>query len=166
MKELKKGKVYSFQLDNCDDLVTGVLLAHGDEFIMLRKISLDYFLDGITFIRSKRIDQVIRKRTEKFKEEIINSKYPKLEKVRIPNLNSIPKFFKWLAIFKCVDITLVDYYGAIFLGEIVELKKKTLTLNSLTPYSEWNGESKYKINSISIICVDTDYINSLMLRAK
>jgi hypothetical protein len=166
MKDLKKGKVYSFQLENCDDLVSGVVVAQGDEFIMLRKLSLDYLLDGVMFIRTMHVEKVYRKKSEKFKDAILSEKYSKMEELRIPNLNKVGKFFKWLAIFDCIDITLVDYYGAVFLGEITELTKKKIVLNSLTPTAEWNGETTYKIDNISIINVETDYIHSLMMMTK
>lgn len=148
------------------DPVDGLVLDYSDEWVLMKRNSMDYVIDGYAIVKRKSITAVERGEREKFKEKIIKLKGSGgVKKMGIPldNLETILR--KLTSEFKVFTL-----YGrgdtACWLGRFVEINDKTLVIEYLTTRAIWSGQMNLKVSEIRIIEFDDDYTNSLKLVAR
>jgi hypothetical protein len=161
--ELNKNNLYLIQLKGRKDVLSGILISFGLEWVLLKYNPVDYVLDGYLLIRRKFIRDIIRGENEIFNESVIHQKWTvaKFDKTH-PKLDEITDVLYFLLQYETV--IQFDFYddSICYIGEIKKLYFKTIRIRGLDPKGNWEDESSFQIERIRTIQFDNDYINSLV----
>jgi hypothetical protein len=155
-------KVFTFKLRGRQELITGIVLDVGEEWIMLRYIPVDYVIDGHILIRKKYINSFWREKEETFIESVLKAKNSSFDvNDKFPLADIISPFHKLQNLSKVIQFDLGNE-NLCYIGIISKLLSKSIVVKNLSSKGLWQEESNYKIDSIRTIQFDCDYIISLL----
>lgn len=160
---METNKLYSISIKNRKEKVVGIIEQEGEEWILLKAIFTDYIMDGRKLICKKYISSINRSEKDIFKENVLRSakKWDNYREIKIPLSTDL--LFDFLnKEQKVFQISLRDE-SVCYLGKIEKLLGKSFYLKPLTPRGKWQEENLlFRIGSVRIIDIDTDYISSLL----
>lgn len=162
--KIENGNFYSFKIKDRKQEEQGVLLAEGEDWILLMHLFTDYILDGCMLINKNYIKSINRDEKIIFKEIVLkaNNKIKITENIEIPL--STNQLFNWLNEERVVFQIENKSEQTCWIGEICGLTEKSIFLAPLTPLGVWNASVYYTFRKMNVrlISFDSDYINSLL----
>ena len=66
-----KNKVYSVLMNEWDEEITGIFIAQGKKWILLKDNQNDFLVDGYRLIQKRNVQEIFREENEIFKEKIL-----------------------------------------------------------------------------------------------
>lgn len=159
---MEKERIYSIKIKGWKEDVSGVLIDAGTDFILIHSIFSDYMLDGYMVISKKFIKSISRNDEEKFVEKVLIAN----DKINIIT-SDIPLDLEMLIEYlqkEEITFGIVESKQNIFhIGRVCKIMKASFYLIPLNKKGQWMEKPLlHRFNSIRIITLNTDYINSLM----
>jgi hypothetical protein len=141
----------------------GVFLNFGEEWIIIRNISGDYIIDGFKLINRKYILNIQLVEEEPIRT-ITDIKHSGFQYKLGLNLDSTTALLQSLLNEKTLLLITLYDENAAYVGLIDTVNQKSLILHDLSSRGEFtNYNVGYKYQSIRVIEIKTDYLNSLDL---
>ena len=160
--ELIKNNLYAIRLKGRKEILRGIFLGSGVEWILLKYNPVDYVLDGYLLIRKKYIKNIIREEKEKFKETVIRLKCNDTDfDITSPKLDEIIDTLYYLMQHETVIQLEFHDESVCYIGKIRKIFNKTMRMLDLDTKGNWENECSYQIEQIRTIQFDNDYTNSL-----
>lgn len=164
MKKKKHiGQFVSVKLKDRKTRIYGYVVDYNNDWTLMKYNPVDYIIDGYIIFRYKKIEAFRRTTEEKWREKVINLKglHP-TDKDMIP-LTDLETILKYLTDNFGVFQVYTKSETACYLGRLKSIDNKKLIMDNLNPKGKWDGQMKFRVQDISVIEFDTDYINSLKL---
>ncbi len=160
---MKKNKVYSFELNEREEEISGMVLSIGKSWVLLAYNPVDYVLDGFIFINKKFIDSVHRGSSEKFIEKVIEAKGG-INTTGLPNYNLDDSKILEKQFAKEKKVIQYDFedYSICYIGKVDELVDYKSVVIGLNPKAKWTKSSKIDFSAIATISIENDYLKSLI----
>jgi hypothetical protein len=141
----------------------GLLLASGAEWLKITHIPVDFVVDGTVVIRKKYITDIDYTPTNLFVERVLRLKEINLSNDLSVNLDAENSLFTSL-----MDQTrLIQIYlhedRVSYVGKIVKVNDKTFRMRLLSTTAEWLEEYSFNYDSVRLVHITNDYIDSLSL---
>lgn len=160
---MEQHKLYTFKIKGWNDSVLGLLESIGNEWLLIKRIGDDFRYDGYGLIRRKYVQCSILDTDSSFKEDVLS--VVGIMDIKLPHipLETISGPFNWI---KESNMT-VELYpkddSIMFVGKMLTLLKSSFLLSTIDEKARWDSEPyRIKMNEIVSICVDTDYVSSLL----
>lgn len=157
-------KYYSIKYTDREESIEGLVLDVNDDWTLLLYNPIDYVVDGYAIIRHVAIEGSRRDEDDMFVEKVLQLKgADKLPKpsVRIDLLMHILQDVTTHS--KLCMLQLEDEEDASYVGIFKSMNGAEVTLDSVSPKGELDGEMSFDVDEIRIIYFDTDYLKSLAL---
>ncbi len=153
--------VYSLKISNYDNLIVGLIIDIGQNWIAIKYIPVDYVVDGLMFINRKQIVESHRGRHEMFVEKVLSAKgieanYP----VKFDLNESFFQSLRENAADSLIQISCKDETKT-FIGRMVSYDKNGINLSLIDEHALWVEESYYKYSEIKVIQIANDYLFSM-----
>lgn len=159
------GKLISLKFEDRKDAVYGFVIDYNEQWTLMRHNVVDYVLDGYIILAHKKVKGWRRSEEEKFREKVIKLKGYGTEMERGVPLTSLESILGTLSKrYGVFQFTTKDE-SVCYLGRLISVDEKKLTINFLDSKARWTGKRTFKVKDIRSIEFDTDYINSLKLIA-
>ncbi|WP_291530701.1 hypothetical protein [Bacteroides sp. UBA939] len=161
---MERNKFYSFKLKGWHTSVDGVIELIGSEWILVKRITVDYTLDGYSLIQRKYIESNQCDDETSFTEKVLLAKGI----MDIPNFYNISLEtqtdpFTWLKERNVVVQFNPKDDSICYVGRIGDMSKKFFQIMSMDTRGGWDTVSyKYTYAKIVAIDIDSDYVNSLI----
>lgn len=155
-------KLVRIKLRGRSEKLCGILKVAGKEWLLLEYNPVDFVLDGMVLINKKYLLKVERTKDEVFIDEVLKAKG-----AEVPfngndlNLDNTLDLFANLENKQAIQIELGDE-SVVYIGKITKKNNKSFRMKRLTPSGNWLDEVSYNYNSIRIIQIGGDYVDSLL----
>lgn len=157
--------VQSFEIDNWEEVQTGLVITENEEWLLVKHIPVDYVIDGYKLYKKKFITKRSNDDNGKKIERVLSLKG---EDTQIPNgfnFSDTLGLLKWIeekyGIFEFQD----DDETELFYGRINKVIGSTLIIHSI--HSDGTVENNYNyefnLDEIRLITFLSDYFNSIRL---
>lgn len=159
----EKGKLYSFKIKDRKKEEKGIVIANGEDWILLKHLFTDYIIDGYILLNKSYIKAINRDEDIIFIESVLkaNNKINISKNLTLPL--SIKLLFEWLSDNQIVFQIDNKDESMCWIGKIEDSTDKSIFLTNFTPKGTWKTSYyTFRKNNIRIISFDTDYINSLL----
>jgi small nuclear ribonucleoprotein (snRNP)-like protein len=155
-------KLIQIKLRGRSEKLRGILKSVGKEWLLLEYNPVDFVLDGGVLINRKYLLKVERTKDEVFVEEVLKAKGAQvyIDENNL-NLENTLELFKNLDNKQAIQIELGDE-SVVYIGRITKINNKSFRMKRLTPTGNWLDEVSYNYNSIRIIQIGGDYVDSLL----
>jgi len=149
--------------------VTGIVLDYNDDWTLMKYIPDNFVIDGYSLLHHKYTKEYECGKDEKLKEKVLKLKKEIGTKNKFTISlaeKSIAEILKIIATkYKFIEVY-VETKGKFYVGKIVKITNKSVTLKDITPEGKWDENFDYDFKDIREIRFDTDYVNSLSLLLK
>jgi len=155
-------KFYSILLKGRKETIQGILEQDGEEWMLLRCVFSDYIMDGWSIVNKRYIHSIVRQESEIFTEKVLRASNKwSSKKKRIPLLTD--SLFDYLKNRHITFSFSLNDESVVFVGKIQRLLPKSFYLIPISPRGKWLDKLDFfKKESVRVIDVETDYINSLI----
>lgn len=157
-------EVIKIKIDRYKEVITGLKISEGVDWIMIAYNDVDYVLDGIKIINRKYIKHIDSILDPDMKGKILNFKYRKFDdKVGALNLDNT------LDLFRAIDaedlLISIHLHSADFIivGKIVSLSEGGFTVNTIDAEGEPSTQESFKFDKVRVVDLHNDYLYSLEL---
>ncbi len=163
-------EIIDIKISRRSEILSGIALSEGQIWSFIKNNPVDYMLDGFSYVNKKYIKKIYNPyQKSDFEYEIFRLKFStddiqKHNDVHEKNkLNSyLELMFSFLEQQKIIEVELEsDNYCLI--GKITKVNEKSFVLNMMGTEGENLGEENIKFQSVRMINIETDYLNSLKL---
>jgi hypothetical protein len=146
--------------------IAGLIQDFSDDWLLMRRVPVDYVIDGYALVRNKNIKEAVRSDEERWTEKVLRLKVSRNPRRPSIPLDSIETILKALTKKYEVFTLWTKKKNTCWLGRLRTIKGNQLTIDYLTTEAKWLGKKIFKPNEIRVIEFDNDYINSLKLVMK
>ena len=161
---MKPYRVEYVEFANWEEYTVGLLLAENDEWLLMRKLPVDYVVDGYILVAkahivARGVDQKRRQIARVLKLKGVTSEVPKGF-----SFGNTVDMLRWIE-QKYKIFQVQDEEETLFCGQFRDSDETHYRINSLSPRAELNLDYDMWFNFSELITVefDTDYLNSLLL---
>lgn len=157
-----KGLFYSIKIKDRKRSETGILIAEGEDWILIKSLFIDYIMDGYKLINKRYIVSINRDEEDIFTEKVlrVNNRVD-YDTRKIPL--ETKSLFKYLEKEQTVFDISTTSEDSIYIGKIQKLLVHSFYLKLLGTKGKWlDGSELFRMKSIRVISFDTDYIKSLL----
>ena len=165
-------KNYSFLLSNWRKLINGITISQNENIICIIKNPVDYVIDGLTFINTQKIKEIILSENI-FQEEIINSKFISNCENDKRYINFKFKNFKDLFIYLKKTSSFCELSlrkaNVIYIGKIINVNEESIDIDFYDVNFKLMDNAYIEYKDISLVNIFTDYagtIENIVLKGK
>lgn len=155
-------KFVNIKISRRPELISGIQLQEGNDWIVLLENPVDYVLDGYAIINKKFIKSIVEPfNKDNFKYKIFNMKYKNVSNNQYFELDTCKDLISLLEkTDKLIGLELesADYN---IVGKISKINDKSFVLRMFGVKGVFLREENFKYSSIRQINIDTDYLLSL-----
>lgn len=156
-------ELIDIKINRRSELISGVKIKEGNQWVLVNYNPIDYVLDGYSFINKKYIKKVLIVSEEVFDYRVIKIKYN--DNISDSFSNLIFDTYKGLLLNLLSTSKLAEFEFEsseyCIIGKITKMNEKSFIINKLSTEGEFIGEENFKFNSIRIINTETDYLKAL-----
>lgn len=147
-----------------DEPVNGFELDGNDDWTLILSNPVDFVADGYKVIRQVDIDSTEKGEDELFAEQVLRLKgADKHEKPNV-RIDSLANIMQDVAAHSKLCLLELEYEeGVGYVGIFKSIEGNEVTLSSVTPRGEQDGEMTFDADEIRIIEFGSDYLKSLEL---
>lgn len=157
-------KVVAIQLVNWEEPLEGLWLAENEDWVLLRRVPVDYVVDGYVIIAKHHILAGEPLPRQKTTERVLRLKGIK------PELPAGFVFSDVLGLLGWVEqrfgmVQFQDEEDSTFLGWLKTVKDRRFQIDSLTAEGKVDRDFGvwFNVEAVQVICFDDDYFNSMKL---
>jgi len=161
--KIEQNKLYTFKVKNRKEREQGIIVANGDEWLLIKHIFADYIVDGYMLLNKKYIEELNRTKEDEFIENVLraSNKIGVVQTIDIPLSTNL--LLKWLEENQKVFQIQNSDETMCWIGKILSSTDKSIFLTPLSPKGIWQSSYyTFRKANIRMISFDSDYITSLL----
>jgi hypothetical protein len=159
---LIKGQLFSISLEKVTNIITGLVVDHNKDWLLIKYVPVDFVVDGYMIIRREIIKKYWRRDEEKFRESVLKAK-----KVTAKSSWSLSRRTKIYPLAKMQQKAILiqlnlEKEDICYVGIIKDVKKDSFVLEKMGTKANWLESMEYNLNSVWTIQFGNDYLESLL----
>ena len=159
-------KLIKFKIRRFKELVTGILLASGTQWSLIRLNVVDYVLDGFQFTNKKYVvsESEIEENTIQYRVLSVKSRIEDIPTLDCPNLlDEVDSLYSFLKNNETLVAIGLHRQDILYVGKIKDVGTKSFVLDSYDTELQKSGLMKIDFTKVRYIQIHTDYLDSLSL---
>lgn len=145
------------------EAVNGILLDAAEHWVVVKHIPNDYVVDGLLLINAKYVLSIGDGKWDGLTERVLRLKKVDFEEKHSVNLSSNQAAYNYLLSSRhLVQISLGDE-SAVYIGRVIKVNDNSFRCQMLSVKGEWDNEQSFKYDSVRMLGLHNDYVESLTL---
>jgi hypothetical protein len=159
-------KLIKFKIRRFKELVTGILLASGTQWSLIRLNVVDYVLDGFQFTNKKYVvsESEIEENTIQYRVLSVKSRIEDIPTLDCPNLlDEVDSLYSFLKSNETLVAIGLHRQDILYVGKIKDVGTKSFSLDTYSTELQKTGIMNIEFAKVRYVQIHTDYLDSLSL---
>ena len=159
-------KLIKFKIRRFKELVTGILLASGTQWSLIRLNVVDYVLDGFQFTNKKYVvsESEIEEGTMEYRVLSVKNRKEDTPAFDCPNLlDEVDSLYSFLKSNETLVAVGLHRQNIIYVGKIKDVGAKSFALDTYSTELQKTGIMNIEFAKVRYVQIHTDYPDSLSL---